>query len=159
MAFKVLFVVATYYNLDINQMNIKITFLYGFINQLIDIKVPKGFETQTITIIVCKLLKALYGLKQISKLWYKRLSKFFLEKLGFQQINVDHNIFISLVGINRPIFNTLINDIKIIEVKDSYIIMRVKQKLITVVKIAHIELINFYLYLKITQNWCNGVNC
>lgn len=37
MAFKVLFVIATYYNIDINQIDVKIVFLYGFINQLIDI--------------------------------------------------------------------------------------------------------------------------
>lgn len=35
MAFRVLFVIAAYYNLDIDQINVKTAFLYGMIDQLV----------------------------------------------------------------------------------------------------------------------------
>lgn len=81
MAFKVLFAITAYYNLDIDQMDIKTAFLYGLTNQLVYVQVLKGCKPQAIKGIVCKFLKALYGLKQAPKLLYERLSKFLLEML------------------------------------------------------------------------------
>lgn len=68
MAFRVLFAIAAYYNLDINQMDVKMAFLYGLIDQLVYVQIPKGSEDSTNKKMVCKLLKALYGLKQASRL-------------------------------------------------------------------------------------------
>lgn len=45
-------------------MNVKIAFLYGLINQLVYMKIPKKFKIEENQNIVCKLLKILYGLKQ-----------------------------------------------------------------------------------------------
>lgn len=42
MAFRVLFVIEAYYNLDINQRNIKIAFLYRIIDQLVYVQIGKG---------------------------------------------------------------------------------------------------------------------
>lgn len=134
-------------------MDVKIVFLYGFIDQFVYVQVSKGSKTQSTKGMVCKLLKAFYGLKQAPKLWYKRLSKFLFEKLGLQQINVDHSIFISSTGINRPIVNTFVDDIKIMRVKDSGVIIQMKQELTTVFEIADMGPISFYLGLKVTQNW------
>ncbi len=89
-AFRVLFAIAAYYNLDINQMDIKTAFLYGMIDQLVYVQIPKGVETTANKGMVCKLLKALYGLKQALRLWYKRLFRFLLEKLGLKRINAAH---------------------------------------------------------------------
>ncbi len=82
MAFRVLFAIAAYYDLDINQKDIKTAFLYGLIDQLVYVQIFKGLENSTNRGKVCKLLKALYRLKQVPKLWYERLSKFLFEKLG-----------------------------------------------------------------------------
>lgn len=82
MVFKVLFAIGAYYNLDIDQMDVKTTFFYGLIDQLVYVQIFKGSKDATNKRMVCKLLKALYGLKQAPRLWYKRLSKFLLEKLG-----------------------------------------------------------------------------
>lgn len=92
MAFRVLFAIAAYYDLDIDQMDVKTAFLYGLINQLIYVEMPKGTETNATRDMICKLRKALYGLKQSPRLWYERLSSFLHEKLGLRQINADHSI-------------------------------------------------------------------
>lgn len=83
MAFRILFTIAAYYEVDINQMDMKTAFFYGLINQLAYVQIPKGLESSANESMVCKLLKILYDLKQAPRLWYKRLSKFLLKKLGF----------------------------------------------------------------------------
>lgn len=71
MAFRVLFAIAAYYDLDIDQMDVKTAFLYGLIDQLVYVQIPRESEDATNKGMVCKLLKALYGLKQAPRLWYK----------------------------------------------------------------------------------------
>ncbi len=66
MVFRVLFAVAAFFDLDIDQMDIKTAFLYGLINQLVYVDIPKGSETEANRGMVCKLLKALYGLNLLA---------------------------------------------------------------------------------------------
>ena len=68
MAFRVLFAIAVFFNLDIDQMNVKTAFLYRFINQLVYVEIPKSIKIKPNCNLVCKLLKALYGLKQSPRL-------------------------------------------------------------------------------------------
>lgn len=68
MAFRALFAIAAYHDLDIDQMDVKTAFLFGIIRQLIYIKLPPEYEKPGI---VCKLLKGLYGLKQSPRIWYE----------------------------------------------------------------------------------------
>ena len=82
MAFRILFAIIAYYDFDIDQIDMKIAFLYRLINQFVYIQIPKGLETSTNKNILCKLLKTLYSLKQAPNLWYERFSNFFLKKLG-----------------------------------------------------------------------------
>lgn len=63
MAFRTLFALAAFFNLDINQNDVKTAFFYCFIDQLIYMEVAKGTKTKATKNMVCKLLKALYGLK------------------------------------------------------------------------------------------------
>lgn len=64
MAFRVLFAIAAFFNLDIEQMDVKTTLLYGLIDPLVYIDIPRGSEIEANQNNVCKLLKALYRLKQ-----------------------------------------------------------------------------------------------
>lgn len=107
-------------------MDVKTIFLYSLINQLIYVEICKGIETNVNKNIVYKLLKTLYNLKQSSKFWYEQLLSFLLERLDFQKIHVNHNIFIIKASINRLIINIFVNDIKIIRVKRSKTTKNVK---------------------------------
>ena len=62
MAFHTLFTLATYYNLEINQMDIKMAFFNGQIIKDVYIEYPYGFSKSKE---VCRLFKGLYGLKQL----------------------------------------------------------------------------------------------
>ena len=66
MAFRALFATAAYYDLEIEQMDVKTAFLYGLINQEIYVEYPLSFGDGSGK--VCKLHKALYGLKQLPRL-------------------------------------------------------------------------------------------
>lgn len=131
MAFCVLFAIAAFHDLNIDQMDVKTAFLYGLIDQLIYVEQPKGTETKEMRGFICQLHKALYGLKQSPKLWYERLSNFLLERLGLQRINADHSIFITSLGLNEPIVSTFVDGIKIIAPKGSGFIEKVKTELIS----------------------------
>ena len=113
MAFKDLFAIVVFYDLEIDQMDVKTAFLYGFIDQLIYVEVPKGTKSESNRNMVCKLFKSLYGLKQSPRLWYEALSTFLLEKLDLKQINADHSIFVTKAGLNGPIVSIFVDDIKI----------------------------------------------
>lgn len=101
---------------------------------------------------VCKPLKILYDLKQASKLWYKQLSQFLLKKLGLKKINIDHSIFVIIARINKPIVNTFVDDIKVIRVKRSGYIKKVKRELALTFEMIDIGPISFYLGLKVERN-------
>lgn len=82
MAFRVLFAIAAFLNLDIDQMDVKTAFLYGLIDQLIYVEIPKGIESEENRGMVCKLLKAFYGLKQSPRLWYEKIFNLPSRKTG-----------------------------------------------------------------------------
>ncbi len=126
MAFRVLFAIAAFFDLDIDQMDVKTAFLYGLIDQLVYVEIPKGTESEENRNMVYRLLKALYGLKQSSRFWYERLSTFLLKKLGLKQINADHSIFVTDVGLNDPVVSTFVDDIKVMAPKESGMIDQVK---------------------------------
>lgn len=132
------------------------TFFYNLINQLVYIQISKGSEDFNNKNKVCKLLKALYSLQQALRFGYKRLTKFLLKKLGLNQINVDYSIFVTIVRINESIINIFVDDIKIIRVKKWCYIKRIKYKLIAAFEIIDIELVNFYLDLKVKRDCQNN---
>lgn len=152
MAFRVLFAVAAYFDLDIDQMDVKTAFLYGLIDQLIYMEIPKGSESKATRGMVYKLLKAIYGLKQSPRLWYERFSGFLLQKLGLAKINADHSIFISKAGLNGPVVSTFVDDIKIMAPKGSGHISRVKSELAAAFSMVDMGPISFYLGLKVQRD-------
>ena len=59
--------IAALRNLKVHQMDVKITFLNGDLEEEIYMKQPEGFSAQGQEKKVCKLVKSFYGLKQASK--------------------------------------------------------------------------------------------
>ena len=79
MAFRTLFALAAYYDLEIDQMDVKTAFLNGQIIEDVYVEYPHGFGKSGE---VCRLLKGLYGLKQSPRMWYKVIYDFLIS-LGF----------------------------------------------------------------------------
>jgi hypothetical protein len=67
----------------LRQMDVKITFINGVLEEEVYVRQPPGFESEEYPNRVYKLRKALYGLKQAPRAWYGRLRGFLFER-GFE---------------------------------------------------------------------------
>jgi hypothetical protein len=63
-------------NVKVYQMDVKLAFLNGKLEEDVYIEQPEGFQLSENTNYVCKLKKALYGLKQAPRAWYSILDKY-----------------------------------------------------------------------------------
>ena len=80
-------------NLNIEELDVKTTFLHGELNKEIYMQHPEGFVEKGKENLVCRLKKSLYGLKQALCQWYKKFVSFMLEH-GFHKTQADHCVFI-----------------------------------------------------------------
>jgi hypothetical protein len=81
MSYKIMYVIIVINDWKIEQMNVKIAFLYDKIHENVFVVQLTRFEQKINQI--CKLNKALYELKQSSKIWFETLIKFFFFSITF----------------------------------------------------------------------------
>ena len=72
---RVLLSLATKYNWDLQQFDVKNVFLHGELDKEIYMEVSPGYDNNLAAHIVCKLKKALYGLKQSPRAWFGRFAR------------------------------------------------------------------------------------
>ncbi|GKC10875.1 zinc finger, CCHC-type containing protein [Tanacetum coccineum] len=72
---RLLLALAAIHNLMIHQMDVKIAFLNGDLEEEVYMKQPKGFVTLGNEHKVCKLVKSLYRLKQAPKQWHQKFDE------------------------------------------------------------------------------------
>ncbi len=82
----------TQHDLDIHQLDVKMTFLNGYLDEKLYMSIAKGLSISTNTYLVCNLTKSLYGLKQSSRAWYQCFDNFLIPQ-GFTRLQFDVNIF------------------------------------------------------------------
>jgi hypothetical protein len=58
------------FDFEVEQMDVKTTFLHGDLEEEIYMKQPKGYVMKGKKELACKLKKSLYGLKQSPRMWY-----------------------------------------------------------------------------------------
>jgi hypothetical protein len=80
------------HNIKLYQIDMKSVCLNGYINELVYVEQPLGFEDEKKLNHVYKLRKVLYGLKQAIRARYERLRDFLLSK-GFIMGKVDTTLF------------------------------------------------------------------
>ena len=81
---KILLSIAVYYDYDIWKMDVKTTFLDGYLKENIYMMQVDGFITKGQEHMVCKLHQSIYGLKQASRSWNKRFDQV-IKSFGFDQ--------------------------------------------------------------------------
>jgi len=92
------------------KMDVKSTFLNGYLKEEEYQSQPPGFENHDFPIHVFKLDKALYGLKQAPRVWYECLSKILIDN-DFQRGKVDNTLFLKSKGKQLLIVQVYVNDI------------------------------------------------
>ena len=74
----VLLVIVVLFNLELDQLDVKTTFLRDKLEEQIYMHQPKGFIISRKENHVCLPKKSLYGLKQSPRQWYKRFDTFII---------------------------------------------------------------------------------
>jgi hypothetical protein len=88
----ILLAYASCYDIKHYEMDVKSAFLNNFINELLYVDQPPGFEDPRYPNHAYMLSKALYGLKQAPRAWYERLRDFLIDK-GFKIGTIDTTLF------------------------------------------------------------------
>ena len=66
----IIMTLVAHFDLELQQIDVKTTFLNGNIEEVVYMKQPKGFSFSGGEHLACKLKKSIYGLKQASRQWY-----------------------------------------------------------------------------------------
>ena len=90
-------------NLELIQLDVKMTFLHGDLQEEIYMEQPKGFVVSGQEHLVCRLKKSLSGLKQAPRQWYKKFDDF-IQSVGFSKSDEDHFLFTKTTQDGSPIF-------------------------------------------------------
>ncbi|GJS56535.1 retrovirus-related pol polyprotein from transposon TNT 1-94 [Tanacetum coccineum] len=84
---------ASFMGFLVYQMDVKSEFLYGTIEEEVNVTQPPGFKDPDHPDKVYKVVKALYGLHQAPRAWYETLANYLLGN-GFKRGKIDQTLFI-----------------------------------------------------------------
>ncbi|GJV40323.1 retrotransposon protein, putative, ty1-copia subclass [Tanacetum coccineum] len=97
---------------ELEQLDVKMAFLHGNLEETIYMRQPPGFEEGTGNK-VCLLKKSLYDLKQSPRQWYKRFDVYMVSN-GFSRINYDSCVYFKEFALGMYIYLRLyVNDMLI----------------------------------------------
>ena len=136
----------------IHQMNVKIVFLNGIIEEEVYIEQPEGFETFDRESHVCRLKRTLYGLKQAPCAWYTRIDNYFT-RLGFTKSEADANLYQIVVEGKLLIIVLYVDDL--ILTGDEQLIHSCKEDLAKELEMKDLGLLHYLLGLEIWQRMVN----
>ena len=105
--------------LDIRLMDVITTYVYGFMDNDIYMKIPEGFKLPETncpkprSMYSIKLQQSLYGLKQSGRMWYNRLSEYLLKK-GYVNNLICPCIFIKKSEARFAIITVYVGDLNLV---------------------------------------------
>nr|GEY10045.1 retrotransposon protein, putative, Ty1-copia subclass [Tanacetum cinerariifolium] len=111
-AIRILIAIAAYNDYEIWQMDVKIAFLNGYLNEEVYMEQPEGFVNPKYPNRVCKLKHSIYGLKQASRQWNKRFDNE-IKKFGFTQNRNEPYVYLKASGSNITFLILYVDDILI----------------------------------------------
>ncbi|KAI3734277.1 hypothetical protein L6452_13742 [Arctium lappa] len=99
--------------LYIHQMDVKTTFLNGYLNEEVYMEQPEGFVVPGQENKVCRLIKSLYGLKQAPKQWHEIFDTT-VTSFGFRHNGTDRCIYSKCTKESTVIICLYVDDMLII---------------------------------------------
>jgi hypothetical protein len=79
-------------DLELEQLDVKTTFLHGDLDEEIYMEQPEGFVQDRRKRFVCRLKKSLYGLRQSPRQWYKKFDSFMVSQ-NYTRSEYDHCVY------------------------------------------------------------------
>lgn len=116
------------YDLELEQLDVKIAFLHEELDETIYMSQPKDFESKSKPTHVCFLNKSLYRRKQALKQWYKKFDNF-ITSLGFNKSKYDTCCYFTSENILNSIYLLLYVDDMVIASKSMLRIRELKERL------------------------------
>ncbi|AAF19226.1 Highly similar to Ta1-3 polyprotein [Arabidopsis thaliana] len=117
-------------DLELEQMDVKTTFLHGDLEEELYMEQPEGFVSDSSENKVCRLKKSLYGLKQSPRQWNKRFDRF-MSSQQFIRSEHDACVYVKHVSEHDFIYLLLYVDDMLIAGASKAEINRVKEQLST----------------------------
>ncbi|KAG8474474.1 hypothetical protein CXB51_031434 [Gossypium anomalum] len=116
------------HDLEIEQLDVKTTFLHGELEEDIYMQQPEGFIVSKKEDYVCLLRKSFYGLKQSPRQWYKRFDSF-MTSHDFKRSSLDSCVYFKKNSDGSFVYLLLYVDDMLIAAKDKGEIRKVKAQL------------------------------
>jgi hypothetical protein len=151
--------VAAAFDFEVEQMDVKTTFLHGDLEEEIYMKQPKGYAVKGKRELVCKLKKSLYDLKESLRMQYQKFDTYMLG-LGFTRSKEDHCVYFKLIG-DHLIYLVLYVDDMLLIGNNKEIIQDVKTQLSSKFDMKDLGASNFILGMEIKidrekrKHWLN----
>ena len=86
-SFRVIIAIVAHFDLELHQMDIKIVFLNGDLDEDVYMEQPTGFTKVGKEDLVCKFNKSIYGIKQTSRQWYLKFDRIITQN-GFKRMQL-----------------------------------------------------------------------
>ena len=119
--------IVAHYDLELEQLDVKTTFLHGDLKEEILMKQPEGFDVPEKEHNAFRLLKSLYGLKQSLCQWYKRFDCLMVLH-GFDRDSYDCCVYLSKLD-DGMIYLLLYVDDMLVATKNKSDVVRLKELL------------------------------
>ena len=147
---RILFALASIYDLYVHQMDVKTAFLNGDLDEEVYMEQPEGFVLPGNEHKVCKLVKSLYGLKQAPKQWHEKFDQAILSD-GFKHNNADKCLYSKCCDDHVIIVCLYVDDMLIVS-NDMKGITETKRFLSSIFKMKDLGEVDTILGIKVKKN-------
>ena len=125
---QVLLSLAAEYDMELEQMDVKTTFLHGRLEEKIYMKQPNGVIEIGQENKVCLLHRSQYGLKQSPHWWYLRFDTF-IKSLGFLRCEHDPCVYVKDVDMDNALYILMYVDDLLIASRSMKVVKGLKRAL------------------------------
>jgi hypothetical protein len=139
-------------NMEIHQMDMKITFFNGELEKEIYMEQLQGFMHQGGEHLMCKLHKSLYGLKQSPRAWNQKLDVF-LKNIEFMKSEADPSVYVAQVGDVKFFIVVYVDDL-ILMCNDQNKLLQIKEELSQKFEMKDLGELHFFFGMEVERN-CN----
>jgi hypothetical protein len=137
-------------DMEIHQMDMKITFLNGELEEEIYMEQPQRFVHQTGEHLMCKLHKSLYGLKQSPRAWNQKLYTF-IKGIEFMKSEADPSVYVAQVGDVKFFIVVHVDDL-ILVCNNQNKLLQIKKELNQKFEMKDLRELHLFLGMEVERN-------
>lgn len=153
---RVMLAITAVQDMELDQLNVKTTFLHGRLEEEILMSQPEGYEFPGKEDHVCRLKKSLYGLKQSPRQWYLRFDKF-MQLHEFIKCSYDCCVYYKTIKDGLYIYLLLYVDDMLVACKDKEEIDKLKVLLNSEFEMKDLGYAMKILGMEIRRNISKGI--